>query len=93
VLLDEVVLEQQRLALGAGHRHLDVRDLADHHHQAAVQRPAEVARHPALQVLGLADVEHRALRVQHAVDAGLEGICLRAARWSKDTEREVRSWK
>ncbi len=48
-LLDEVVLEDQRLGLGVGHRDLHVGDLRHHGLGLGVVRLAgEVARHPAL---------------------------------------------
>ncbi len=69
--LDQVVLEQQRLGLGAHHRGLEPRDASDHVADArAAVVLLEVARDPLLQVAGLADVQHLAGRVEVAVDAG-----------------------
>ena len=69
--LDQVVLEQQRLAFGARDRGLDARDLRDHHRDARLVRALlEVARHALLQVARLADVERVAGGVLHPVDAG-----------------------
>ena len=68
--LDQVVLEQQRLGLAAHHRGLQPRDALDHQADArAAVVLLEVARHALLQVARLADVEHRAGRVEVAVDA------------------------
>src|SRR5690606_11311872 len=74
-LLDEIILEDQRLRLGVGHDDLDIRDLVDHHGEAAIARPAlvEIGAHPAAKVLGLADVDHLAVGVQMLVHARLAG--------------------
>ena len=72
--LDQVRFEQQRLGL---RRRLD----EDHrarfrdHAQDAVRmaRVLGVGRDALLQTRGLADIEHVALRVQHAIDAGPVG--------------------
>jgi len=72
VRLDEIVLQQQRLGLGACHADLDVRHPADQGLGLGVMRSAaEIARHPRLQRPRLADVEDLAIRRQHAVHAGL----------------------
>ena len=69
--LDEVVLEQQRLALGAHGRRLDARDLRDHRGDARlVAALLEIARDALLQVARLADVERAAGGVEHPVHAG-----------------------
>ncbi len=69
VRLDEVVLEQQRLALGAGDGRLHARDLRDHRRDPRlVTGLLEVARDALLQVAGLADVQRLAGRVEHPVD-------------------------
>ena len=72
VLLDEVVLEHQRFDFGARDRDFDARDGAHHRDGLAVVRAAalEVARDAALQVARFADIDDRAGRVEHAVDAG-----------------------
>ena len=57
--LDQVVLEQQRLGLGAHHRRLQARDARHHVADArAAVVLVEVARDALLQVARLADVEH-----------------------------------
>ena len=72
--LDQVVLEQQRLGLGANDRRLHPNDLADHVADArAAVVLLEVARHALAQIARLADVEHRVLRVEIAVHAGQAG--------------------
>src|SRR5262245_63805381 len=56
--LDEVVLEQQRLALGAGNRDLDRADLGEHHLDPRARRLLlEVRPDALLQVARLADVK------------------------------------
>ena len=77
--LDEIVLQQQGLALGAGHGDLDVPDEGHHDLDAPVVGPAEIAGDAALEVLGLADVEHFASAIQHAVDPGGLGEGLQQA--------------
>ena len=68
--LDQVVLEEQRLAFRARHRRLDARDLREHHGDPRLVRTLlEVARHALLQVARLADVERRAGGIEHPVDA------------------------
>src|SRR5882672_2588023 len=68
--LDEIVLEDQRLRLGARDRDLDRRDLRQHHGDArAVLRFLEIRRDALFQVARLADVEGLALRADHAVHA------------------------
>ncbi len=69
--LDEVILEQQRLGLAAHDGGLQPRDAADHVADArAVVILVQVAGDTLLQVACLADVEHLALGVDPAVDAG-----------------------
>jgi hypothetical protein len=68
--LDQVVLEQQRLAFRTRHGRLDTRDLADHHRDPGLVRALlEVVRDPFPQVARLADVERVAGGVEHPVDA------------------------
>ena len=70
VCLDQVVLEQQRLAFGPGDGGLHAGDLRDHQGDPRLQRAAlEVARHPLLEVARLADIEDAALGIEHPVDA------------------------
>jgi hypothetical protein len=72
--LDQVVFQQQRLGLGARHRGVDVVDALQHQPDArALVGFLEIAGNALLQVLRLADVQHRAGRVDHAVDAGQGG--------------------
>src|SRR5438445_641520 len=75
VLLDEVVLEQQRLSLVGDDDRLKVGDLA---HQrgvlgARVRVGAEVARHARSQALRLADIEDLARGALPEIHAGLVG--------------------
>ena len=69
--LDQVGFEQQRLGLGRGGDELHRRGRRDHPLDARVVpgRP-RVGRDPLLDVLRLADVEHLAGRIEHAIDAG-----------------------
>ena len=78
--LDEVDLEEQRLADRVGHRVLDVRDpVDDGPDPVALGRAAlllPVAADAVAQALGLADVEDVAAAVLHEVDAGAVGQVL-----------------
>ena len=72
--LDQVRLEQQRLGFGVGCDELHRRRVRDH----AVQPRPESARtgvraDALLEVARLADVEHLAARLDHAIDAGSGG--------------------
>ena len=72
--LDEVVLEDQGLGLGAGGGDVHAQHLRHHHGDArAGDGLLEVAGDAALEVLGLADVEHPVVGADHAIDAGLLG--------------------
>ena len=69
-LLDEVLLEQQSLGLGPRGEEHHRRGVADHPlDPGAVVAGAGVVRHARLEVARLAHVEHRALRIEHAVHA------------------------
>ena len=104
-LLDEVVLQQQGLALGVGHRDLDAGDLADQCLRLDAEPGlAEVARHALLQVARLADIEHLAARIQHAIDtrpggegleeiACVEGGCLLGHDVCRSTRSGVTAWQ
>ena len=85
-LLDPVVLELQRLDLGADHSPLDA-GRGGHHlpgpgHQGG--DVGKVGRHPAAQALGLADVNPPPVRITEAVDARLDG--------NRPRGRPVRRW-
>jgi hypothetical protein len=68
--LDEVVLQQQRLGLGAHHRGLQAHDLAHHVADArAAVLLGEIAGHALLEVARLAHIQQRALGVEIAVHA------------------------
>ncbi len=69
--LDELRFQQQRLGFGIGGDDLHAARLADH----ALQPVGEaghlgIIRHPVLQRPRLANVQHIAPRIEHAVDAG-----------------------
>ena len=72
-LLDEIGFEQQRLGLGARRDEHHVGGQRDHARDAVgVPLAAQVARDALADALGLADVEHLAVRADHPVDAGPE---------------------
>jgi hypothetical protein len=68
-LLDQVLFQQQRLGFGPRRQEHHRRGLADHPGDArAVSRGLGVGRHALFQRPRLADIEHPALRIEHAVD-------------------------
>ncbi len=69
--LDQIRLEQQSLDLGRGGDELHARRVGDHPRDAVIvaSRP-RVALHALLEVPRLADIEHLARAIDHAVDAG-----------------------
>ncbi len=73
VALDEVLLDVERLDLGARDDHLDVLDQADEpaHLRAPVAASLEVRAHTRAQRLRLSDVQHAAVLVAEQVDARL----------------------
>src|ERR1700736_5916460 len=85
-LLDPVVFQLQRLDFGVHHRPIDA--ARGHHHLPGARRQArdvgEVGRQPAAQALGLADVDHPAVRIPEPVDARLDG--------NRPGGRPVRRW-
>ena len=71
VPLDQVALEQQRLDVARRGHHLQIAGQRHHALQPRAQRRRlGVGGQPLLQRLGLADVEHLALVVEHPVDPG-----------------------
>ena len=69
--LDQVGFEQQRLGLGLGGDEFQRHRAGDHARDArVVGRRPRVVGDALLDVLGLADIEHLAFGVDHAVDAG-----------------------
>ena len=69
VLLDEVLLGEQRLGLGRDEHELDRLDRVDHLVGAARHRVGEVPADAAAQVLRLADVDHLSVGVAEQIDA------------------------
>ena len=68
--LDQVVFEQQRFGFGARRGRLDTVDLADHVRDARTRQIApEIRGHALLEIFRLANVEHVAIFVEHAVNA------------------------
>ena len=85
VALDQVGLEQQRLADGVGERPLEVRHPVDGRLDAQRRRRRRPARLPVLadavsQALRLAHVQHPARGVLHEVHAGAVGQALEGGR-------------
>ncbi|MBP2681935.1 MAG: hypothetical protein H6Q78_1798, partial [Candidatus Krumholzibacteriota bacterium] len=75
VLLDQVVLEDERFLFGARHHEVEVHGALEEKLDlvAPVGPVAEVVRRPGPEVLCLAHVEHLAPRVLEEVDPGLPG--------------------
>ncbi|MHC2575733.1 hypothetical protein ACVMHR_000472 [Bradyrhizobium diazoefficiens] len=71
-LLDEVGFQQQRFGLGVGRDDLHGHRGGDHAQDARRLRRtlARVVGQALFDVLGLADIEHVGIRVEHAIDAG-----------------------
>ncbi len=71
MLLDEMVLQQQRLTLGMGQGHLNVANLL---HQGALTQGGvgflEIAAHPLLETARLTHIENLARGIEHAIDPG-----------------------
>jgi len=76
VLLDEVVLEQQRILLGLHHHVANIGDLTDENARLARLLLLEILAHATLQMLGLAHINHRALLVEILVAARCVGQVL-----------------
>ena len=100
--LDQIGFEQQRLGLGAGDDEFHRRGLAHHPADAVgVETALRVVGDALLQAARLADVEHVAGRVHHAVDAGrigqpldefLDDVGADLAVGVPDAMRPSRSW-
>ena len=76
VRLDELVLEERRFLLAAGHERLEIDHLvleARHEGPLIAAARLEVAAHTAAQRARLAHVEHHALLAVEHVDPGLGG--------------------
>ena len=72
--LDQIGFQQQRFGLGAGDHEFHRRGLAHHPADAVgVEASLRVVGDALLQAARLADIEHVAGRVHHAVDAGRVG--------------------
>ncbi len=69
-LLDEVGLEQQRLGFGRGGDELHRRGFGDHPGDPVrMPLPARIGADAGLQAARLADIQHVALAIEHAIDA------------------------
>ena len=74
VTLDQVAFEQQRLDVVGGGHHLEAAGQRHHALQPCAQRRGlGIGRQALLQRFRLADVEHLALGVEHAIDARAVG--------------------
>ena len=71
VLLDEVLLRQQRLGFGVHHQRLDLIDRGDEVPAATRARIREVRGHALADRLRLADVQHPSAGVAEQVDPRL----------------------
>ena len=71
VLLDQVVLEHERLVLVSRDHVVDVVYPADKRARLGIPVGEEVAGHAPAQILRLADVDHLVVTVLHHVDAAL----------------------
>src|SRR5690606_9710476 len=88
-LLDEVGLEEQRFGFRCRGDELHARRLGDHSSDSGrVANQPGVALYALLEVASLADVEHLAVRTQHAVDTWT-GRC--RARVTADHLRTLRT--
>ena len=68
VLLDQRVLEQQRIKLGLGDNRLNVGDLAHQHAESGgIVALMEVRTYPLLQIFGLADVQDHPILINVVV--------------------------
>ena len=75
-LLDQRVLKNQRLGFRARRRRHHIRHLLQHQRDArAVAGLLEIGADPPLEVLGLADVKHRLVGIEHAINARILGQC------------------
>ena len=72
--LDQVGFQQQRFGLDCGGDEQHLRRLRHHAGEAVgMHAAAGIGGHALLQALGLADIQHIARRIQHAIDAGRVG--------------------
>jgi hypothetical protein len=69
-LLDQVGFQQQRFGFRGGGNEEHLRCFGDHAGDAVIVAAAQgVAAHPLFQAVGLADIQHVARRIEHAIDA------------------------
>ena len=74
MLLNQVVLQQQRISLSAGNGDFDIGYFGNQRHRFLRQpRRAEVARHPTFQVFCLTNVKEPAVSIIHLVDPSARG--------------------
>ena len=70
--LDQIGFEQQRFGLGAGNDEFERAGRRDHALDAGIEAGrTRIGANAVFDVLRLADIEHVAARIDHAVDAGL----------------------
>ena len=80
-LLDQVRLKKQRFGFRLGDDDFQLFSLADHAHQPVRQSVRlGIAGHPPRQIARLANIQHLAIAVGHAVNAGISAklahLCL-----------------
>ena len=79
-LLNEVLLQKQRLGLGLGREKHHRRGFRDHaRNTPRMPGPPRVIRHPRPQVSRLADIENPGLRIEHSIHARRAIQCLQIA--------------
>ena len=74
-LLDQEILQQQRLLNRLGYDELEIRDALDHRADAPLLAGGrlEVRAHAVAEARRLADIQNRAVGALHQIDAGLRG--------------------
>ena len=71
--LDQGVFQHQGLKLAGGHDDVKVRHLVHHGLYLGQMLPVEIAADPVFQLLGLANVYHFALFIQHDIHPRQQG--------------------
>ena len=67
---NQICFQQQRVGFGFGADKLHIPRRLNHtQNTIIVTRRARIGPHARFQIFGLADIEHRALAIQHAIDA------------------------
>ncbi len=91
IALDQLGFQQQRFGLAVGGHDLHGAGLRHHALQAAGQAgDLGIVGHPLLQRARLANIEHVATGIEHAIDAGLQWQGLHHAPYGGDTQIKIR---